>query len=137
MFDSLSISTSALTAIRTNLDVIAGNVANAFTTRGADGGAYRRRVVMYAEGDLSRGRGAPGVHVRSITQDPSPLRLEHDPSHPDAIKQGPHKGYVRKPNVDLSTEMVNAITAVRAYEANVTVMEITKSMAAASLRLIG
>lgn len=136
MFAAMDISTSALVAQRTNLDVIAGNVANMFTTRGLDGSPYRRRVAMFAEGNPAKGKGAAGVHVQSIARDPAPFRREFDPSHPDAIKSGPETGYVLKPNVDPSTEMVNAMTAVRAYEANVTVMEISKSMAATSLRLL-
>ncbi|MEE9295965.1 MAG: flagellar basal body rod protein FlgC [Phycisphaerae bacterium] len=136
MFAAIDISTSALVAQRTNLDVIAGNIANSYTTRGADGTAYRRRVAIFAEGNPAAGKSAPGVHVRSIERDPSPFRKEHNPSHPDAVQSGPDQGYVLMPNVDPSTEMVNAMMAVRAYEANVTVMEISKSMAAAALRLL-
>lgn len=136
MYGALDISTSGLTAQRANLDVIAGNIANMYTTRGADGGAYRRRVALFAEGNPAKGAGAPGVHIRTVVRDPSPLRKELNPSHPDAIKSGPDKGYVLMPNVDQGTEMVNAMTAARAYEANVTVMEVTKSMAAAALRLL-
>lgn len=136
MFAAMDISTSALVAQRTNLNVIAGNVANMHTTRGADGTAYRRRVAIFAEGNPSKGANAPGVHIQSVMRDPSPFRKEFNPSHPDAIASGPDKGYVLLPNVDPSTEMVNAMVAVRAYEANVTVMEITKTMAAASLRLL-
>lgn len=136
MFGALDISASGLRAQRTNLDVIAGNIANQYTTRGADGEPFRRRVAVLAEGDPTRGPGAAGVHVRSVVRDSSPFRMEFDPSHADAIRSGPQQGYVRYPNVDLSTEMVNAMAATRAYEANVTVMEITKGMAAAALRLI-
>lgn len=136
MFGSLDISTSALTAQRTNLDVIAGNVANMFTTRGLNGEPYRRRIAMFAQGNPAAGQAAPGVHVAKIARDPSPFRKEYNPSHPDAIKSGPDAGYVLMPNVDISTEMVNAMAAARAYEANVTVIEITKSMASAALRLL-
>lgn len=136
MFSSMDISTSALIAQRTNLDVIAGNIANSYTTRGVDGGPYRRRVAVFAEGNPSAGKSAGGVHIRSIERDLSPFRKEHNPSHPDAIKSGPNKGYVMMPNVEPSTEMVNAMMAVRAYEANVTAMEMSKTMAAAALRLL-
>lgn len=136
MYTAMDISTSALIAQRTNLDVIAGNIANSYTTRGADGTAYRRRVAIFAEGNPAAGKSAPGVHIRSIERDPAPFRKEHNPSHPDAIQSGPDRGYVLMPNVDPSTEMVNAMMAVRAYEANVTVMEISKTMAAAALRLL-
>jgi len=136
MYGSLDISASALTAQRTNLDVIAGNIANMYTTRGVDGEPYRRRVAMFAAGNPSRGEESPGVHVERVTRDPSPFRKEFNPSHPDAAKSGPEAGYVLMPNVDLSTEMVNAMAAARAYEANVTVMEVTKTMAATALRLL-
>jgi len=136
MFGALDISASALVAQRTNLNVIAGNVANMYTTRGLDGEPFRRRIAMFASGNPSAGKNAPGVHVRKIVRDPSPFRLQFNPSHPDALKSGPKKGYVRMPNVNISTEMVNAMAAARAYEANVTVMETTKTMAAASLRLM-
>jgi len=136
MFGALDISASALTAQRANLDVIAGNVANMYTTRGIDGEPYRRRVALFAEGDPGRGQDAPGVHVSNVVRDSSPFRKEFNPSHPDAVKTGPDAGYVLMPNVDLSTEMVNAMAAARAYEANVTVMETTKTLASSALRLL-
>ena len=71
-----------------------------------------------------------------IVEDTSPFLLEWNPAHPHAIQTGSQKGYVRKSNVDYQTEMVNAITAARAYEANVTVMEMAKRMASTTLRLI-
>ena len=136
MFGALDISASALTAQRVNLDVIAGNIANMYTTRGLNGEPYRRRVALFAAGNPSAGEEAPGVHIREVVRDPSPFRREFNPSHPDAATSGPDKGYVLMPNVELSTEMVNAMAAARAYEANVTVMEITKTMASSSLRLL-
>jgi flagellar basal-body rod protein FlgC len=138
MYGSLDISTSALTAYRTQLDVIAGNLAMKDVTRDVSGEAipFRRRVPLFAPGDPSRGRNAAGVHVAAIAEDPSPFGLRWDPDHPDAIKSGDQKGYVRVSNVDYHSEMVNAMTAARAYEANVTVMEMTKRMASTTLRLI-
>ncbi len=136
MFAAMDISTSALIAQRANLDVIAGNIAGMHTTRGVDGMPYRRRVAIFAEGNPAKGKDAPGVHVQSIIRDPAPFRKEYDPSHPDAIQSGPDRGYVLMPNVNRSTEMVNAMMAARAYEANVTVMDISKTMAAAALRLL-
>ncbi len=76
------------------------------------------------------------MHVAGIEKSTDPFRLVYDPDHPDAIQTGRHTGYVRMPNVDYSTEMVNALQAARIYEANVTVMDITKTMAAADLRLL-
>ena len=138
MLGVLDISTSGLVAQRVHLDVIAGNIAMKDVTRDENGnpGPYRRRVPLLAPGDPSRGPKAPGVHVAAIVEDPSPFGLRWEPGHPDAIKEGKDKGYVRTSNVDYQTEMVNAIMALRAYEANVTVMEMAKSIAASTLRLI-
>lgn len=138
MYGVLDVSTSALTAYRTNLDVIAGNIAMRDAVHQENGEAvpYRRRVALFAPGDPSRGRDAPGVHVARIVEDPAPLGLRWDPHHVHAVKEGKDKGYVRVSNVDYHTEMVNAITVARAYEANVTVIEMTKSMAATTLRIL-
>ena len=138
MFGVLDVSTSALVAYRSVLDVVAGNIAmkDAVRFEGGEAVPYRRRVPLLAPGDPSRGRDAPGVHVAGIIEDPAPFGLRWDPDHVHAVKEGEHKGYVRTSNVDYHTEMVNAITAARAYEANVTVMEMAKSMAAKTLKLI-
>ncbi len=139
MFGALDVSTSALVAYKTQLDVYTGNIAMKDSVRMENGEAipYRRRVPLIAPGDPTRGRGAPGVHVAKIAEDPTPFGLRWDPHHVHAIKEGKEKGYVRMSNVDYHTEMVNAMTAARAYEANVTVMEMAKSIAASTLRLIG
>lgn len=135
MFGSLDISTSALVAQRTQLDVIAGNIAMKDVTRDEFGRSapFRRKVALFAPGN---GRGGPGVHVAAIAEDRSPFGLRWDPQHVDAIKDGSEKGYVRVSNVDYHTEMVNAMAASRAYEANATVIEAVKAMAATTLRLI-
>lgn len=135
MYGIFDISTSALVAQRTNIDIIAGNIANKDVTRGTDGSPspFRRRVAMFSSG---RTDGGPGVHIDRIMEDPSPFRLRHDPDHPDALKDGPNKGYVQLPNVDEHTEMVNALVAVRAYEANITVMEAIKAMTSSTMRLL-
>jgi flagellar basal-body rod protein FlgC len=135
MFGSLDVSTSGLIAQRIRMDTIAGNVANAQATRRSDGqpGPYRRRVVQFATGD---GQGGPGVHVEQITEDPRPGTMTKIPGHPDAIQSGPLQGYVEFPNVDPGTEMINAMLASRAYEANITAMEVTKGMISSSLRLL-
>jgi len=135
MFGSLDISTSALVAQRIRMDTIAGNIANSEATRRADGrpGPYKRRFVVFETGD---GRGGPGVHVSRIEEDPSAGERFYQPDHPDAIKSGPRAGYVECPNVDPVTEMANAMLASRAYEANITAMDATKSMLAASLRIL-
>lgn len=133
MFDTLDISSSALSAQRTRLDTIAANIANLNTTRDAAGkpNPYRRRFAVFAPGQPDN-PSAPGVHVGQIALDPSSFRKAYEPNHPDADKEG----NVYYPNIDLSVEYVNALEASRAYEANVTTMEVTKSMMNATLRLI-
>ena len=133
MLDSLDIGASALKAQRARMDTIAGNVANINTTRNAAGelAPYRRKFVVFAEGQQDD-KNAPGVHLSRIDQDMQPFRKVYDPGNRDA---GPD-GYVEYPNVDLAIEQVNMLEASRAYEANVTMMETTKAMIAATLRLI-
>lgn len=135
MFGTLDISTSALVAQRIRMDTIAGNVANAYTTKQADGqrGPYQRRFAIFGEGD---GKGGAGVHVAKVMKDQSQGRLVKDPDHPDAIKEGHLKGYVEYPNIEPITEMTNAMLASRAYEANLTVMDVSKRMIASSMRLL-
>ena len=133
MFGALDISTSGLVAQRIQLDTIAGNIANSQVTRRADGqpGPFLRRVALMTTGD---GRGGEGAHVSKIVEDTQgEPRLVYDPSHPDADADG----IVRFPNIDESTEMINAMVAVRAYEANLTAASATKSIIAATLRLLG
>lgn len=138
MMSALDISTSAIVAQRTQLDVIAGNIANHDVTSDEFGNPnpYRRRVALLASGNPAGGPDAPGVHVAQIVEDASPFGLRWDPYHKDVIQRGDDKGYVRTPNVNYHTEMVNAMLAARAYEANITVMEVAKSMASTALRLI-
>jgi len=139
VYGALDTSTSALVAQRTNLNVIAGNIAmKDSVTFDRDGKAvpYRRHVVLFEQGDPSGPGGRPGTHVAKITEDTTPFGLRWAPGHPHAITEGVNKGYVLLSNVDYHTEMVNAITAARAYEANVTVIETTKAMAQTTLRLI-
>ncbi|MGA2584600.1 MAG: flagellar basal body rod protein FlgC [Tepidisphaeraceae bacterium] len=133
MFDIMDMGASGLTAQRVRLDTIASNIANINTTRDASGKAnpYRRRFVLLAPGQAGNPN-MPGVHVQSIQEDQTPFVRRHEPGNPDADKDG----YVNYPNVDLSIEFVNALEASRAYEANVTMMDTTKSMFNSSLRLL-
>ncbi len=135
MFGTLDISTSALVAQRIRLDTIAGNVANAYTTKRADGqpGPYQRRFAVFSPGD---GQGGAGVHVAEVVKDKSQGRMVKDPDHPDAVQTGKWKGYVEYPNIEPITEMTNAMLASRAYEANVAVMDVTKRMIAGSMRIL-
>jgi flagellar basal-body rod protein FlgC len=136
MFDTLDISASGLQAQRTRMDTIAANVANLNATRDVNGSnnPYRRRFVVFSSGLAARGADAakPGVHVSQVMQDPSPFQERFEPNNPDHDA----RGMVRYPNIDLAVEMVNAIEASRAYEANITTMEVTKSMMNATLRLL-
>ena len=135
MFDAIDVSASGLTAERMRMDVVAENLANAQTTRGADGQPYRRKEVILA--DRGGGFGASlsaamGVEVAGIAQDQTPLKRLYDPGHPDADAEG----YVAMPNVDTVSEMVDLITAQRAYEANVTAMQAAKQMFSKTLELL-
>ncbi len=133
MFGSLNISTSGLVAQRTRMETIAANLANKNTVEDANGNyaPFRRRIPIFATGDPHSGS-ANGVHVDEIMLDPAPFRKVLDPTHPFADKDG----YVQMPNIDTTTEMINAIEATRAYEANITAAEATKSMIQSSLRLL-
>jgi flagellar basal-body rod protein FlgC len=135
MLGALDTSTSALVAQRIRMDTISGNIANADATKRADGrpGPYQRRLAIFETGD---GKGGPGVHVSEIREDDSPPRYVYEPDHPHAIQQGPRQGYVAYPNVDPTMEMVNGMLASRAYEANITAMEVTKSMMSATLGIL-
>ena len=145
MFGGMEISGSALTAQRLRMNVTAENIANAETTKGADGNPYRRKeVTLQSVGQagtfgsqLSRAMGSSGVapggvQATEITEDQTNGKLVYDPSHPDADEQG----YVRMPNVDTVTEMVDLIDAQRAYEANVTAMSAAKQMFAKTLEIL-
>jgi flagellar basal-body rod protein FlgC len=144
LFGGLEISASGLTAERLRMDVTAENLANAQTTRGADGQPYRRKEVVLQEApgsfgaSLSKAMGGGtasqggGVQVAGVVQDSSPLKRVYDPGHPDADAQG----YVSMPNVDTVTEMVDLIGASRAYEANVTAMNAAKQMFSRTLELL-
>jgi flagellar basal-body rod protein FlgC len=132
MFDALAISGSGMTAQRLRMDVIASNLANANSSKGADGLPYRRRIVELAEARPNFGALLGGVQVSGIVQDPSPLKQVYDPSNPDANKQG----YVSMPNVSPVTEMVDLIDSSRAYEANVTAMNAAKQMFSTTFNIL-
>jgi flagellar basal-body rod protein FlgC len=147
-FSALETSASALTAERLRMDVISGNIANANTTRTAEGGPYRRQMVQLESRPsfaslLAQSGGAPGsapaafaqvgqgVRVAAIVQDQRPFKLKYDPTHPDADATG----YVQLPNVETVTEMVDLMTASRAYEANVTALNAFKAMVSSALQI--
>ena len=141
IFSSINIAASGLSAQRTRLDVISNNIANVDTTRTAEGGPFRRSRVIFRPKvqepywrspflpkTMDNGLGK-GVHIVEIDKDlDGDPRLVYDPTHPDAIKTGPQKGYVEMPNVNIVEEMVDMISASRSYEANVAVVNGSKSM---------
>ena len=137
MFQALEVSSSALGAYRTRMNIIANNVSNMRTTRDADGNSipYRRRIALFQAGADGLEK-EQGVSIKDIVLDNSPLTKRYEPGHPDAVKSGPDAGYVYYPNVNPEIEMVDLIIATRAYQANITVFEASKSLIGASLRLI-
>ena len=145
MFSAFNINASGLTAQRYRMDVISENVANATTTRTSDGTPYRRKVVAFEEkggqtsfsrvlgqASYNHGYSGQGVKVSGVYQDyKTEMKMVYDPSHPDADENG----YVTYPNVNIITEMTNMIDASRAYEANATAFNASKSMALEGLQL--
>lgn len=143
--NSFGISASALTANRLRMDVISSNVANAETTRASivDGKAvpYRRKLVVLEPNQssfasmLAQAQGkentGDGVKVASIIEDNSEFKPVYNPSHPDADENG----YVYMPNVDITKEMVDMISASRSYEANVTALNASKAMVMKALEI--
>lgn len=142
-FDAFDINGSGLSAQRYRMDIIAENVANANTTRTADGSPYVRKVVTFAQKEdqttFSRvldermdNYSGKGVKVSGVYEDKgTPMNMVYDPSHPDADENG----YVTYPNVNIITEMTNLIDASRAYEANATAFNASKSMALKGLEM--
>ena len=144
MFTAFDISATGMTAERYRMDIIAQNVANAETTRTEDGTPYRRKVVVFEEKnspspfrkiflkEKNRYSG-DGVKVTGVYEDQwTEGNMVYDPSHPDADENG----YVTYPNVNIITEMTNLIDASRAYQANATAFDATKSIATTGLNLL-
>jgi flagellar basal-body rod protein FlgC len=133
-FTAMEVSASGLSAQRARMNVASSNLANAQTTTTAAGGPYKRKDVVLQSTDVPGTEGeldgaVKGVEVQSIKQDTAPPRLEYDPGHPQANAQG----YVAYPNVNPVEEMVDMITASRAYEAGITTMTSAVSMAEKAL----
>jgi flagellar basal-body rod protein FlgC len=137
VFSAMEVAASGLSAERGRMNVIASNLANARTTRGADGTPYKRLDPVFTAKPVAPGSFDPilrhvnAVEISGVQQDQSPGQLVYDPGHPDANAQG----YVEYPNVNVVTEMVNLMTASRAYEAGVTSIESLKSMARSALKI--
>ena len=135
LISGIDLSANALAAQKTRLDIVAQNIANAQTTRTAAGGPYQRQVVSF-ETQLVRSQGAAhsalqSVRIAQVTTDRSPGEQVYNPQHPDASADG----MVSMPNVNLSQEMVDLITASRTYEANLSVVKNARQMAARTLSI--
>lgn len=134
---AMSASASALAAERTRVEVAVSNLANAESTRGADGRPYRRRDVVLASApvdsfDAVLGKAtAVGVQVADIVEDQSPFQRRYDPAHPDADESG----FVAFPNVDVPEQMVDMMSASRAYQANLTAIGLIRDMISHALDL--
>lgn len=131
-FGTLKISASALWAQRQRMNVIASNMANVNSTRTEQGGPYKRKDVIFSAIPLESAAGSvEGVRVVDVIETEEPLKLIHDPSHPDARNDG----YVEMPNISVIEEMVNMMMSYRAYEASVSTFNITKTMFLKTLEL--
>jgi flagellar basal-body rod protein FlgC len=138
---SLRISSSGLAANRKRMGAISSNIANAQTTRTAEGGAYRKKEVVFGSeparesfGDILEGEldeKAQSVHATEVISSDKPPVLKYEPDHPDANAQG----YVAYPDINVMEEMADMISASRAYEANISAMNTTKSMAMKALEI--
>lgn len=138
LFRGLEISSSGMTAERVRMNVIAANIANSEVTRTPEGGPYRRKTVSFAPmlEDMIRNadpstRSTSGVSVAGIFEDPTPGAMVHKPGHPDADAQG----NVLMPNVNMTFEMVDLMTALRAYEANLAAARSFKEMANKAIQM--
>src|SRR3569833_3116830 len=133
----IDITAGALNAQKTRLDIVAQNIANAQTTRGPDGLPYQRKTVSFEtellrqQGTTANAASVQSVRVGSIQTDNTPGQRIYDPSHPDADSNG----YVTMPNVNMAYEMVDLMTASRAYEANLSVVKNAKQMAMKALEI--
>jgi flagellar basal-body rod protein FlgC len=141
LMNMMQLSTAGLTAQRIKINAVTENLANAETTRTADGGPYRRKMVVFQEmpeesgfkASLAARENAPaGVVVSEVVRAKEDYRLVLNPGHPDA---DPVTGYVATPNINTMTEMADMIVARRAYDANVTAIGNTKSMILKALEI--
>ena len=138
LMPGLQSTASALDAEKLRMNVVAENIANAYTTKGADGQPYQRKVVSFESVLDSANAKAGGtttplynVKVSGVVDDPAPGKTIYDPGHPDADENG----MVTMPNVDISREMVDMIVSSRAYEANLQAAKITRTIAVKALSI--
>jgi flagellar basal-body rod protein FlgC len=138
LFSSTQIASSGLSAERMRMEVAARNIANAQSTRSENGGPYRRQQVVFStalDGAMQGSEtadGLQGVQVAEVVEDQSELPKVYLPGHPDADSDG----YVTYPNVKMAHELVEMMTASRAYEANLKSLQVFRSMMEQSLSLL-
>ena len=137
MMDKVSatkIAVEGIRAQRIRMNVIANNIANAQTTRTDEGGPFRRQLAIFVGKSLGGNfnEDSFGLEVKQVIDDDSPFRQVYDPTHPDANEDG----IVLYPNVNLSIEMINMLSAQRAYEANIDVITSSKRMGAKALEIL-
>jgi len=132
---AIDASASALDAQRVRMEVAVSNLANAESTRSADGQPYRRREVVLESNSFAAALGNPvhatGVRVAGVLEDQSEFRRRYEPSHPDADKDG----FVAVPNVNVAEEMVDMLGAARAYQANLTAIGLIRDTIQRALEL--
>lgn len=142
IFKSMDISATGMTAERTRMDIISKNIAGASVTRTSSGTPYRRQMVVFKQKQdtpfsyyLSKSSNEllkrKGVKISAIVEDKTPFKQVYEPGHPDAD----NNGYIQMPNVDITTEMVDMISATRAYEANMSAINSAKNMALKALEI--
>jgi flagellar basal-body rod protein FlgC len=135
---ALAIAAAGLTAQRTRMEVVASNLANAKTTRTAEGGPYKRKEPVFTSEAVptsfedTLGAALRSVRVENVVEDPAPSVLKFEPGHPDADAAG----FVAYPNVNPVEEMVDMLSATRSYEANVTMVRSVREMARAALQIL-
>lgn len=143
LFGVMDVSGSALQAERLRAEVVASNMANAETTRTPEGGPYRRQQVVFQSAASDQGAFANhllsesngdtgGVEVAAVVSDNTPGLRRYDPEHPDADKNG----YVTYPDINPLTEMVDMMSATRAYDLNSSAVQAEKSMISSSLDIL-
>ncbi|QEG33058.1 flagellar basal body rod protein FlgC [Bythopirellula goksoeyrii] len=135
MFNALDVSTSGLVAQRTRLNAISSNLANMSTTRNEAGEAvpYTPRFVVFkTDEEITTSGGGQGVSIDRVEYADVEPNMKYEPGHPDADANG----YVAYPNIDMTTEFVDALGASRAYEANIGVIEVTKDMGERTLQIL-
>jgi len=130
LFNIFNVAGSGMAAQSQRLNVVASNLANADSATGADGQPYRAKQVVFSAVPVDGGS-TPGVKVTAVVEDNAPMKMVYDPKHPMVNEQG----YVAMPNVDVVGEMVNMISASRAYQNNVDVMNASKTLLTKTLTI--